>query len=79
MTSFEPGFSDSNVVVRYSRSASGVSVPLSHSLIVAASGVPAGALASSPASSPLPQAVSVSAAATPTAAKRRIFTLGFLP
>ena len=78
MTSFEPGFSDSNVVVRYSRRASGVSVPLSHSLIVAASGVPA-SVGVSLASSPLPHAVSVSAAATPTAAKRRIFTLGFLP
>jgi len=53
-------------------------VPLSHSLIVAASGVPL-SLGWSEVSSPEEHAVSASAAATPTAAKRRIFTLGFLP
>ena len=78
MTSFDPGFSASKVVVRYSRSSSGVSPPASHRVIVAGSGVPPSPV--EPVEpSPLPHAARASAAATPTAAVRRIFTLVFLP
>src|SRR5690606_1698370 len=89
MTSVEPGFSASKVVLRYSRRASGVSPPASHSVISAPSG--AGALDSDSAgvlAAPVSEgsgvegfdahAARASVAATPTAASRRIFTLGFL-
>src|SRR5690606_22966010 len=89
ITRVEPGFCSAKVVLRYSRSSSGVSPPASQSVISAPSGAGAsvsdcvGLAASVPEGSGVDgddeQAARASVAATPTAANRRIFTLGFLP